>query len=127
MPGICCLAGEGYNQRRLQSMAESIKHEDWHLVDIYNAPFCGIARVHLGIFNPEPQPVFNEDKSRLIFMDGKIYDCEGKKRDLQRRGHSFRFTNNDAEFCLHLYEESGKDFVRQLNGTFVIAIYDTKQ
>jgi len=127
MPGICCLAGEGSNQRRLQSMAESIKHEDWHLVDIYNAPFCGIARVHLGIFNPEPQPVFNEDKSRLIFMDGKIYDYEGKKRDLQRRGHSFRFTNNDAEFCLHLYEESGKDFVRQLNGTFVIAIYDTKQ
>jgi len=127
MSGICCLAGEGSSQHQLQSMAESIKHEDWHLVNIYSAPFCGIARVHLGIFNPEPQPIFNEDENLLIFMDGKIYDYEDKKRDLQRRGHSFRFTNNDAEFCLHLYEELGKDFVKQLNGTFAIVICDIKQ
>lgn len=128
MPGICCLAGEASNQpRRLQSMAESIKHEDWHLVDMYSAPFCAIARVHLGIFNTEPQPVFNEDKSRLIFMDGKIYDYEDERENLRRRGHVFNLANNDAEFCLHLYEELGKDFVKQLNGTFAIVIYDSKQ
>jgi len=108
-------------------MAESIKHEDWHLLDMYSVPFCGIARVHLGIFNPEPQPIFNEDKSRLIFFDGKIYDYEDEKRNLLRRGHTFNFTDNDAEFCLHLYEELGKDFVKQLNGTFAIVIYDSKQ
>ena len=128
MPGICCIAGDGSNQsRHLQSMAESIKHEDWHLVDIHSAPFCGIARVHLGIFNPEPQPIFNEDKSLLIFMDGKIYDYEAEKKDLSRRGHVFRFADNDAEFCLHLYEGLGKDFAKKLNGTFAIIIYDIKQ
>ena len=128
MPGICCLVGEVSNQQNsLQSMAESIKHEDWHLVDKYSAPACGIARIHLGIFNPEPQPVFNEDKSLCIFMDGKIYDYEDKKRDLRRRGHVFNFTSNDAEFCLHLYEELGKDFVKQLDGSFAIIIYDSKQ
>ncbi|MAF85634.1 MAG: hypothetical protein CL875_04060 [Dehalococcoidales bacterium] len=128
MPGICCLAGEVPDQdRRLQSMAESMKHEDWHLVDRYRASSCGIARVHLRIFNPEPQPIFNEDRSRLIFFDGKIYDYEDERKNLQRQGHIFNFTNNDAEFCLHLYEELGKDFVKQLNGTFAIAIYDIKQ
>lgn len=128
MPGICCLAGEfGSQDRRLQSMAESIKHEDWHLVDMYNVPGCGMARVHLGIFNPEPQPVFNEDRSLFAFFDGKIYDYEHEKRELQQRGHIFHSTGNDAEFCLHRYEEMGKDFVRQLNGTFAMAIYDAKQ
>ena len=70
MPGICCLAGAGSDQpHQLESMAESIKHEDWQLVDTYRSPLCSLARVHLGVFNPEPQPVFNADKSRLIFMD----------------------------------------------------------
>ncbi|MBQ04534.1 hypothetical protein CL673_07525, partial [Candidatus Bathyarchaeota archaeon] len=128
MPGICCLAGEVTDQgRRLQSMAESMKHEDRHLVDRYRASSCGIARVHLGIFNPEPQPIFNEDRSQLIFFDGKVYDYEDERKNLQRQGHIFNFTNNDAEFCLHLYEELGKDFVKRLNGTFAIAIYDIKQ
>lgn len=108
-------------------MAESIKHENWHLIDIYNSPFCSIARVHLGIFNPEPQPIFNEDKSLCIFFDGKIYDYGGEKKGLQNKGYAFRFTDNDAEFCLHLYEELGKDFVKQLNGTFAIVICDIKR
>lgn len=64
-------------------MAESIKHEDWHLVDMHSAPSCSIARIHLGIFNSEPQPIFSEDKSLCIFMDGKIYDYEDERRKLQ--------------------------------------------
>jgi len=128
LPGICCLAGEiADNKQLLPSMAESIKHEDWQRIDTYNSPFCGIARVHLGIFNPEPQPIFNEDKSLGIFFDGKIYDYEGEKKRLQKKGHTFRFADNDAEFCLHLYEELGKDFVKQLNGAFTVFICDEKK
>ena len=104
MPGICCIAHKGFDQHKLlESMANSIKHEDWYQVDMYETPFCGIARVHLGIFNPEPQPLFNEDKSLCIFMDGKIYDYEDERRNLQRRGHNFISTDSDPEFCLHLW------------------------
>jgi len=128
MPGICCIAQrEGFDEHQLlASMANSIKHEEWYLTDRYSGPFFGIARVHLGIFNPEPQPIFNEDKSLLIFMDGKIFDYEGRKKDLERRGHRFAI-DNDPEFCLHFYEELGKDFVKQLNGIFTIVIYDIEQ
>lgn len=127
MPGICGIAQENFGQPQLiESMANSIKHEDWHRTDMYVSSFFGMARVHLGIFNPEPQPIFNEDRSLCIFMDGKIYDYEEEKKELQRQGHKFS-AGNDPDFCLHLYEEMGRDFVKQLNGTFVIAIADIKQ
>jgi len=127
MPGICGIVQRDFGQPQLiESMANSIKHEDWHLTDLWVSSFCGMARVHLGIFNPEPQPIFNEDKSLCIFMDGKIYGYEKERKELQRQGYKFS-VDNDPEFCLHLYEEVGKNFVKQLNGTFTIAIIDLKQ
>ena len=127
MPGICGIVQRDFGQPQLiESMANSIKHEDWHLTDLWVSSFCGMARVHLGIFNPEPQPIFNEDKSLCIFMDGKIYDYEKERKELQRQGYKFS-VDNDPEFCLHLYEQLGKNFVKQLNGTFIIAIIDLKQ
>jgi len=46
-------------------------------------------------------------------MDGKIYDYEEEKKILKQRGHKFTI-NNDPEFCLHLYEEEGENFVEKL-------------
>ncbi|MCK5766963.1 MAG: hypothetical protein KAH35_01120, partial [Candidatus Atribacteria bacterium] len=52
------------------------------------------------------------------------FDYEEQKRKLIHNGHKFKFENNDAEYCLHLYEEMGKDAFRGLNGSFCIAIYN---
>jgi asparagine synthase (glutamine-hydrolysing) len=127
MPG---LAGIVWNTKTdellLDRMASSIKHEEWHRVDKYTSPFFSAAKVSLGIFNPEPQPIFNEDSTICIFMYGKIYDYEREMRELESRGHKFTIYN-DAEFCLHSYEEYGKGFVNSLNGSFVLAIYDLKR
>lgn len=106
-------------------MIESLKHENWYRVDEYQDASCGIARIHLGIFNPQSQPTFNEDNSLLIFFDGKIYGYEKELDMLKEKGHTFRL-DNDPEFCLHSYEEGGKDFVRNLNGNFVLVICDPR-
>jgi asparagine synthase (glutamine-hydrolysing) len=110
----------------LDKMANSIKHEEWHRVDKYSDSFFGGARVSLGIFNPEPQPIFNEDKTICVFMYGKVYDYEKQANELKKSGHRFT-VDNDADFCLHAYEEYGREFVNNLNGSFVLAIYDVKQ
>jgi len=127
MPG---LIGIVWNNRLdeplLDKMANSIKHEQWHRVDKYSDSFFSGARVSLGIFNPEPQPIFNEDRNICIFMYGKVYDYERKVSELKSRGHEFT-VGNDADFCLHSYEEYGKNFVNSLNGSFVLTIYDLKR
>lgn len=109
----------------LEKMIQSAKHESWYHVDKYIKGKLAIARINLGIFNPETHPIFNEDKSAFIFFQGEIYDYDNIKRKLEKRGHIFKI-NNDAEFVLHLYEERGLNFVNNLNGSFVCAIWDEK-
>jgi len=126
MPGIVGIIPSGLDNELLEHMISSLMHEEWYQIDKYLDSFFGVARVHLGIFNPEPQPIFNEDKSLCIFMDGKIYDYKKEMNELKVKGHKFSYCN-DPEFCLHLYEEYGKDFVKKLNGDFVIAICDLNE
>ena len=110
----------------LARMADSIKYEEWYKIDSYTEPFFCASRVDLGIFNPEPQPIFNEDKTLCIFMYGKVYDYEKELNQLKHSGHALT-VGNDAEFCLHFYEEYGEDFAKKLNGSFVLVLYNLKQ
>lgn len=127
MPGLVGIVSNNQvDDHLLDKMLNSICHEEWYRVDKYTGPFFSVARVSLGTFNQEPQPIFNEDKNICILMYGKIYDYQNSLNELKNRGHHFTF-ENDAEFCLHSYEEYGTDFVSSLNGSFLLAIYDLKQ
>lgn len=127
MPGLVGIASNREIDRQLLAkMADSIKHEEWYKVDSYAEPFFGASRVDLGIFNPETQPIFNEDKTLCIFMYGKVYDYERESNQLKHKGHKFT-AGSDAEFCLHLYEEYGQDFANKLNGSFVLVLYNLEQ
>ncbi len=110
-------------EKLLRSMGREITYTDTDVVETWNNGTFAVTRVHHNIINPEPQPIFNEDKSLCIFMDGEVFGYEKDKKQLINRGHRFIFEDNDAEFCLHLYEEYGNDAFRKLNGSFLIAIY----
>jgi asparagine synthase (glutamine-hydrolysing) len=125
MPGIVAIIGDEVSESLIRIMIASITHEDWQHSDLYVQSPIAIGRVHLGIFNPEPQPIFNEEKSAFIVMDGEIYDYEREKKRLESKGHVFQ-VNNDAEFCLHLYEDRGDSFVDNLEGSFVLVIFNMK-
>jgi asparagine synthase (glutamine-hydrolysing) len=126
MPGLIGIVSENViDEQLLDRMVNSIKHEEFHRVDKYFSQHFACGRIHLGIFNPETQPIFNQDRSVCIFMDGKIYDYKDKLNELKKRGFKFNY-ENDPEFCLHSYEEYGKDFIKTLNGNFVLLIYDFK-
>ena len=127
MPGIVGIVSEdAVDEQLLDRMVDPLKHEEFYRLDnSFISSHFGIARVHLGVFNPEPQPIFNEDKSLCIFMDGKIYDYGEQLNELKNKGHKFN-SENDPEFCLHSYEEYGTDFIKRLNGSFVLLICDIK-
>lgn len=116
-------------EKLLPKMCDTIRYRGRHKTDAYidnnieAGMNIGIGRVHLGIFNPETQPIFNEDKTKCIIMEGEIYNCQNIKSDLISKGHKF-LVDNDPELILHLYEEYGIDFVYKLNGIFSFVIWD---
>ncbi len=126
MPGLVGFISDNTaDGRLLDRMVSSIMHEEWFKVDRYLSPPFNIARVHLGIYNPEPQPFFNEDRSLCIFMGGRVYGYDEERKRLESKHHFA--SDSDPEFCLHLYEEMGTESFRRLNGDFVLLICDLER
>jgi len=126
MPGLVGIVSkEKVKKELLLRMTRSIKHYSNQRLEMYINSYFGLGRVHLGIFNAEKQPVFNDDRSLCIFMYGKIFNYEKEKKKLIGK---YKFiSNNDPEYSLHAFEEYGKDFVKKLNGAFNIVIFDFKK
>lgn len=72
------------------------------------------------------QPIFNEDKTKVITFNGEIYNYQELRKDLIEKGHQFK-TNSDTETILHGYEEYKEEIVLKLRGMFAFTIYDIEK
>lgn len=109
----------------LTSMLEDLKYTGKEQVDSWKDDSVRLGRVDHAVKNTDKQPIFNEEGDCCIVMVGEVYDYNYHKQHLIDAGYQFEYDDNDAEFCLHLYEEFGTDGFRKLNGSFCLAIYDT--
>jgi asparagine synthase (glutamine-hydrolysing) len=72
------------------------------------------------------QPLYNEDKSLALIINGEIYNYRELRDRLKKSGHAFS-TETDGEVILHLYEENDSDFITHLRGMFAFALWDVKR
>ncbi len=86
----------------------------------------GIQRLRIIDLETGDQPIYNEDRSVAVVLNGEIYNYRELRRELERRGHRFA-TNGDTEVIAHLYEDHGADLVHQLSGMFAFAIWDAQR
>ncbi len=127
MTKICGLVSSNPDLRVpqvLDRMVEACRRPGTLRRDVWSQGPAALGHVSLGVFNPEPQPLFTSDRKQAIVYCGKIFDYGDLKRDLKRRGVRFRCRQNDAEFLLHLLRETGTEHLAELNGLYSAACWD---
>ena len=72
------------------------------------------------------QPMTNEDNSVWIVFNGEIYNHLKLRKSLEAKGHIYK-SHSDTETIIHLYEEKGTDCIKDIEGMFAFAIWDSKK
>lgn len=129
MCGFVGFCDDSKNKKKIiRDMADIIKHRgpdsDGYYVD--NNIALGFRRLSIIDLDKGSQPIFNEDKDKVIVFNGEIYNYKEIREELKSKGHKFS-TNTDTEIILHGYEEYKEDILNKLRGMFAFVIYDIKE
>ena len=112
----------------LHAMCERMKHRgpDSEGLWVENQVALGMRRLSIIDLATGEQPVYSEDKSIVVVMNGELYNFREVRADLEKRGHKFE-TQTDTEILPHLYEEYGEDMLEHINGMFAFALWDKRR
>ncbi|HEX6227840.1 MAG TPA: asparagine synthase (glutamine-hydrolyzing) [Solirubrobacterales bacterium] len=130
MCGICgivaAVGSEPPDLGVVERMSRRLAHRGPDSDGLFHDGPAALAARRLSIIDLEggSQPIANEDGSVVVVQNGEIYNYRELRRELERRGHSFR-TASDTEVLVHAYEEHGDEFVERLRGMFAVAVWDS--
>ncbi|MEQ9424839.1 MAG: asparagine synthase (glutamine-hydrolyzing) [Cyclobacteriaceae bacterium] len=72
------------------------------------------------------QPLYNNDKSQVLTVNGEFYDYKKTRTRLRLEGFDF-VTKSDSEIAIPLYQKHGLSFVDHLRGEFSFALFDEEK
>src|SRR3954449_337889 len=131
---MCGIAGEATSDDRpvepavLERMCAAIEHRgpDSRGIHVDSGVGLGIQRLAVIDLQTGDQPIFNEDESVVVVLNGEIYNYRELRAELERDGHRFA-TRSDTEVIVHLYEDQGEGCVERLRGMFAFALWDRRR
>jgi asparagine synthase (glutamine-hydrolysing) len=134
--GIVDFDGRDVPTPLVQAMCTAICHrgpDDEGVLQIPAVPSGGEPRAVLGNRRLSiidiaggHQPLSNEDGTIWTVQNGEIYNFQELRQRLEQQGHRFK-THSDTEIIVHLYEQLGDQFARELDGMFAIALWDDRK
>ncbi len=72
------------------------------------------------------QPMFSDDKSVVVILNGEVYNFKEIRKDLIECGYSFH-SDSDTEVIIKAYQQYGIAAISKFIGMFAIALYDLKK
>lgn len=131
MCGICGIFDNRstYSEQDLINMNETMYNRGPDGYGIHFENGYGLAMRRLSIIDLENgwQPIYSEDKSVIVVLNGEIYNYKILKKELKDKGHIFK-TNSDTEIIVHGYEQWGLEgLLKRIDGMFGFCVWDKKE
>jgi asparagine synthase (glutamine-hydrolysing) len=130
MCGICGIISfkEPINSASVKRMNASLVHRGPDGEGYFFDTHVGLGMRRLSIIDLQGgwQPLYNEDKSIVLVLNGEIYNYIELQATLVKKGHRLS-SKSDSETVIHLYEESGIECLKHLRGMFAFILYDIKK
>lgn len=127
MCGIVGIIEKGGGKRSvIGAMNDRIVHRGPDDDGVFVDDFVALAMRRLSIIDLAggKQPIFSDDKTKVIVFNGEIYNYLKLRAGLEAQGVRF-VTHTDTEVILRLYEREGEQSVLKLRGMFAFSIYDS--
>lgn len=120
MPGITGIISKTLIGRKkaLDAMVSSMLHESFYSFGSYNNDTIGVSAgwiCHQNSFC-DCMPVWNEKKNLVLIYFGENFTDIDLFDKLKAKNH--RFDSSNASYLIHMYEEKGINFLKDLNGWF---------
>lgn len=127
LTGIITKAVVGNEKENINAMLGCMLHEHFYTYGTFESPEHGLFIGYSAMPNSfaDCMPIWNEAKDIVLFLTGECYLDPEEIVSLAHRGHDFDAQN--ASYLIHLYEEQGEVFFRNLNGWFNGVIVDLRR
>jgi asparagine synthase (glutamine-hydrolysing) len=129
MPGITGIYVKktlGDEEIRLHNMVGAMLNESFYTHGFYINQALGFYIGYVAIRDSfsDCMPIWNEEKSLVMFLTGESYVDQAGIEALREGGHEFN--PHDGSFLIHLFEEDPEGFWATLNGWLNGVIIDLK-
>jgi asparagine synthase (glutamine-hydrolysing) len=123
--GFLSLNSTGQGAAILERMTGAISHRgpDGHGLYTTAPAFLGHRRLSIVDLSGGHQPMYNEDRSKVIVFNGEVFNHASVRPELERAGHRYD-NHSDTESLLHGWEEWGPGSLDRWRGMFAFVIWD---
>jgi asparagine synthase (glutamine-hydrolysing) len=113
----------------LRASIQALRHRGPDAAGQHMGPGIALGHTRLSFLDLSPegnQPIWDETRRYAIVYNGEIYNFRELRARLEQRGCRFR-TTSDTEVLLYGLINEGPQFLRDANGMFAFALYDSQE